>query len=261
MARINLLPWRAERRKQRQKEFGVMLAFAALAGTHRLLLVTKGDLLDQETKLARSGLGEYFDHVEIVSDKTPAAYRRILTRNGIEAGRFMMVGNSLRSDILPVVEIGGRAVYVPYEHTWMHENSVEANPEQPYHVLEHIGLLPDLATCPQCHLPERIWLRFSLPSGRLSCPHLAKSQPGEASLSLHRAVRDLFLSLTDAPCYEAASTAVQLQKKAPGVNLLLGLSRFLGMFIALHLEVPPAVRRARAAPAKGRNTRERERWA
>ena len=117
---------------------------AALAGTHRLLLVTKGDLLDQETKLARSGLGEYFDHVEIVSDKTPAAYRRILTRNGIEAGRFMMVGNSLRSDILPVVEIGGRAVYVPYEHTWMHENSVEANPEQPYHVLEHIGLLPDL---------------------------------------------------------------------------------------------------------------------
>lgn len=117
---------------------------AALAGSHRLLLVTKGDLLDQETKLARSGLGEYFDHVEIVSDKTPAAYQRILTRNRIEADRFMMVGNSLRSDILPVVEIGGRAVYVPYEHTWVHENNVEANPEQPYHELEHIGLLPEL---------------------------------------------------------------------------------------------------------------------
>ena len=111
------------------------------------------------------------------------------------------------------------------------------------HLLRLLGLLPDLATCPQCHLPERIWLRFSLPSGRLSCPHLAKSQPGEASLSLHRAVRDLFLSLTDAPCYEAASTAVQLQKKAPGVNLLLGLSRFLGMFMVFHLEVPSAVRR------------------
>jgi len=111
------------------------------------------------------------------------------------------------------------------------------------HLLRLLGLLPDLATCPQCHLPERIWLRFSLPSGRLSCPHLAKSQPGEASLSLHRAVRDLFLSLTDAPCYEAASTEVQLQKKAPGVNLLLGLSRFLGMFMVFHLEVPSAVRR------------------
>ncbi len=111
------------------------------------------------------------------------------------------------------------------------------------HLLRLTGLLPDLSLCAQCHPSERMWLRFSLPSGRLTCPHLAKKQPGEAALTLHRAVRDFFLILTDAQRYEMAATAIASQKNDDGANLLLGLSRFLGMFMAFHLEVPSAVRR------------------
>lgn len=111
------------------------------------------------------------------------------------------------------------------------------------HLLRQAGLLPDLRTCPHCHPAERMWLRFSLPSGRLACPHLAKYQPGEATLPLHRAVRGLFLLLSDAPQFESAARALTDQKKDNRANLLLGLSRFLGMFMVFHLEVPSAVRR------------------
>ena len=86
-----------------------------------LILVTKGDLLDQETKLARSGLGHLFKGIEIVSDKNADVYRRIMARYGVGRERFVMVGNSLRSDILPAVEAGAHAVYVPYEMSWVHE--------------------------------------------------------------------------------------------------------------------------------------------
>ncbi len=86
---------------------------AALADNYPLLLITKGDLLHQQDKVARSGLGRYFSGVEVVSDKTAATYADILRRRGVEPARFLMVGNSLRSDILPVAEIGGHAVYVP----------------------------------------------------------------------------------------------------------------------------------------------------
>ncbi len=89
---------------------------------HRLLLLTKGDLFDQESKIARSGLGDYFDHVEIVSEKDEAAYRRIFQRHGATPDTFVMVGNSLRSDVLPVARLGFRAVYVPYHATWVHEH-------------------------------------------------------------------------------------------------------------------------------------------
>jgi putative hydrolase of the HAD superfamily len=114
------------------------------------MLITKGDLLDQETKLARSGLAERFARVEVVSDKTEEAYRRILARHAVDARRFLMVGNSLRSDILPVVAIGGHAVYIPHHITWAHE-VVEASPASgsadavrpAYAELEHIGLLPE----------------------------------------------------------------------------------------------------------------------
>jgi len=111
------------------------------------------------------------------------------------------------------------------------------------HLLRHVGLLPDLRTCPHCHPVERTWLRFSLPSGRLTCPHLTKNQPGEATLSLHRAVRNLFMMLADAPQFETAARILTNKKNDSQVNLLLGLSRFLGMFMAFHLEVPSAVRR------------------
>jgi putative hydrolase of the HAD superfamily len=122
---------------------GVAEVLATLATKQRLMLITKGDLFDQERKLARSGLAPYFAHVEIVSQKTSDVYRALLARRGIAPQRFLMVGNSLRSDILPVVEIGGHAVHIPYHVTWAHE-AVELPEELPrgYVELAHIGLLP-----------------------------------------------------------------------------------------------------------------------
>ncbi len=111
----------------------------------RLTVITKGDLLDQEGKLARSGLASYFSQIEVVSHKTPASYQRVLKRWGVEPGRFLMVGNSLRSDILPVLELGGSAVYIPYETTWQHELADVPPAGTPgYYALEHLGQLPEL---------------------------------------------------------------------------------------------------------------------
>jgi len=101
---------------------GVEQAVRQLAQTHPLMLVTKGDLRHQRAKLKGSGLGEYFYSVEVVSDKTPSVYADILRRRQVRARRFLMVGNSLRSDILPVLELGGWAVHVPYHITWSHEH-------------------------------------------------------------------------------------------------------------------------------------------
>lgn len=84
----------------------------------KVLLITKGDLLDQERKLAQSGLGEMFDGVEIVSDKSPQTYARVFAAHGIAPETAMMVGNSVKSDILPVLEIGGHAVHVPHDLIW-----------------------------------------------------------------------------------------------------------------------------------------------
>ena len=89
---------------------------------HRLVLLTKGDLLDQESKVARSGLGDFFDHVEIVSEKDEPTYRRLFARLGIRPDNFVMIGNSLKSDILPVVRLGYRAIHVPYHANWIHEH-------------------------------------------------------------------------------------------------------------------------------------------
>jgi putative hydrolase of the HAD superfamily len=89
---------------------------------HRLLVLTKGDLFDQESKLARSGLGDLFDHVEVVSEKDEATYRRLLTRYGARPEDFVMIGNSLKSDILPVARLGFRAVHVPYHANWIFEH-------------------------------------------------------------------------------------------------------------------------------------------
>lgn len=99
---------------------GVREAIEALAD-RRLVLVTKGDLFHQETKVAGSGLGGFFERIEIVSEKDEATYRRVVADLGIEPEGFLMVGNALRSDVVPVVAIGGRAVHVPYEVDWAHE--------------------------------------------------------------------------------------------------------------------------------------------
>ncbi|MBI5839834.1 MAG: HAD family hydrolase [Chloroflexi bacterium] len=116
-----------------------------LAANYRLMVITKGDLLDQETKTLRSGLGEYFQHIEVVSHKTRQSYERVLKRHSFQPERFLMVGNSLRSDIWPILELGGNAVYIPYEITWLHETAdPPSDGHAGYHKLEHLGLLPAL---------------------------------------------------------------------------------------------------------------------
>lgn len=118
---------------------------AELARAYDLMLITKGDLLEQGNKVTRSGLQNYFRHVEIVQDKTAASYRRLLERHGILPAQFIMVGNSLRSDILPVLEIGARAVYIPYQHTWAHERVAESDLlQRNYYELETLAQLPAL---------------------------------------------------------------------------------------------------------------------
>jgi putative hydrolase of the HAD superfamily len=119
---------------------------ATLSTTHPIMLITKGDLLDQERKLDQSGLASYFDHVEIVSHKTPEVYRSVLDKYQVVPERFLMVGNSLRSDVAPVVTLGGQAVHIPYQITWAHEAELEPHcaHQQGYVELDHIGLLPAL---------------------------------------------------------------------------------------------------------------------
>lgn len=113
-------------------------AVEAAAGRYRVLLITKGDLLDQERKLAQSGLGDLFHAVEIVSDKTPAVYARIFARHGTGAEAAMMVGNSLKSDVIPAIAAGGWGVHVPHGLTWAleHADPPEGNPR--------FASLPDL---------------------------------------------------------------------------------------------------------------------
>lgn len=96
---------------------------ATLADKHPLMVITKGDLSHQAAKLSDSGLAQYFKYVEIVADKNADVYATILNRQGIAPSRFLMVGNSLRSDIVPVLELGGWGIYVPYSITWAHEHA------------------------------------------------------------------------------------------------------------------------------------------
>ncbi|ETX11472.1 HAD hydrolase [Marinomonas ushuaiensis DSM 15871] len=98
---------------------------SSLKGHFQLFVITKGDLLDQESKLARSGVADYFDAIEIVSDKNANAYEQILQRHKVSAESFLMVGNSMKSDILPVLDIGAQALHVPYHSTWAHEEVTE----------------------------------------------------------------------------------------------------------------------------------------
>ncbi len=117
-----------------------------LTEQYRLVLITKGDLFDQERKLAQSGLGDFFDAVEIVSNKDNATYERIFRRHGDGPDRSMMIGNSLKSDVVPAIEAGSWGVFVPHELTWVLEH-VEAPVSSPrYRQIEHLGeLVPLLA--------------------------------------------------------------------------------------------------------------------
>ena len=119
-------------------------AVEAAAESHRVILVTKGDLLDQERKLAQSGLGELFAGVEIVSDKTPAVYARIFARHGDGADSAMMVGNSLKSDVRPAIDAGDWGVYVPHGLTWALEAAEPPTAHPRYRELPDLGGLAGL---------------------------------------------------------------------------------------------------------------------
>ena len=121
---------------------GARDAVLALADRADLVLITKGDLLDQERKLAQSGLGDLFDAVEIVSDKTPAIYARIFARHG--AARAMMVGNSLKSDVIPAIEAGGWGVHVPHDLTWALEHAEAPRTDPKFREIGSLFELPEL---------------------------------------------------------------------------------------------------------------------
>ncbi|MHC5201011.1 HAD family hydrolase [Myroides sp. LJL119] len=93
-----------------------------LQSKYKLVVATKGDLKDQHRKLHKSGLGSYFHHIEVMTDKEPIDYKKLFTRLDIQPHEFIMIGNSLRSDVLPVLELGGYAVHVPFHTTWLHEH-------------------------------------------------------------------------------------------------------------------------------------------
>ncbi len=128
---VNLLPHAAD-------------VVSTLAEGFRLVLITKGDLLDQERKLAQSGLGELFDAVEIVSDKTPQTYIRAFMRHGDGPDRAMMVGNSMKSDVVPAIDAGGWGVHVPAKYEWEVERADAPLGHPRFHVLEHLGGLVEL---------------------------------------------------------------------------------------------------------------------
>jgi putative hydrolase of the HAD superfamily len=123
---------------------GVAEVVEQLSQKFELMLITKGDLFHQEAKIVRSGLKDYFKRVEIVSEKDASVYQRIAAKHGITPERFLMIGNSLRSDILPVIAMGGIAVHVPYKTEWVHER---VTPDEligkNYFEIQHVGLLPD----------------------------------------------------------------------------------------------------------------------
>lgn len=103
---------------------------------YKLIVATKGDLLDQERKLRNSNLERYFHHVEIMSDKTPDNYRKLIRHLDIRPEEFLMIGNSLKSDIVPVLDIGSEAIHIPYHMTWEHEHVADESNIQPYVTIE-----------------------------------------------------------------------------------------------------------------------------
>ncbi len=115
-----------------------------LAGTYRLVMITKGDLFDQERKLAESGLGDLFEAVEIVSDKDVGTYERIFRQHGDGPTRAMMVGNSLKSDIVPAIAAGSWGVYIPHDLNWVLEHAEEPVDSPRYRRLDHLGELAAL---------------------------------------------------------------------------------------------------------------------
>lgn len=105
----------------------------------KLIIVTKGDLLDQERKLKKSNLENYFHHIEIMSDKKESDYLKLFSHLGIKPEDFLMIGNSMKSDIIPILNIGGSAIHIPYKITWEHEKIGKPENSNNYNVVKHIS--------------------------------------------------------------------------------------------------------------------------
>lgn len=117
---------------------GVEETLETLKGKYKLVVATKGDLLDQHRKLTKSGLGHYFHHIEVMSDKQEIDYQKLVKRLDIRPEEFMMIGNSLKSDVLPVLGVGGYAVHIPFHTTWAHERIDHKVEHQNFHDFEKI---------------------------------------------------------------------------------------------------------------------------
>lgn len=124
---------------------GIESVLKSLFGKYRLIVATKGDLLDQERKLKKSGLLKYFHHIEVMSDKQESDYEKLIKHLDIAPEEFLMVGNSLKSDILPVLHLGGNAVHVPFHTTWVHEMVEEE--EIPTSDFQKIDKIEELISC------------------------------------------------------------------------------------------------------------------
>jgi putative hydrolase of the HAD superfamily len=117
---------------------GVKDVLQSLQGKYRIVLATKGDLVDQERKLQKSGLEGYFHHIEIMSEKRESDYKKLIARLDIQANEFAMIGNSLKSDILPVLELGGYGIHVPFHTTWIHEQVDHEVKHERFFTAEHL---------------------------------------------------------------------------------------------------------------------------
>jgi putative hydrolase of the HAD superfamily len=122
---------------------GVEAVLQSLAKKYKLVVATKGDLLDQERKLKKSGIEHYFHHTEVMSDKKETDYLKLIRHLDIQPAQFMMIGNSIKSDVLPVLAIGGHGIHVPYHTTWAHEE-VELNIDHPN--FKHINSITEILT-------------------------------------------------------------------------------------------------------------------
>jgi len=121
---------------------GVETVLTTLQGKYRLVLATKGDLLDQERKLEKSGLADYFHHIEIMSEKKQPNYKKLIQHLDIQPNEFLMIGNSLKSDILPVLALGGHAFHVPFHTTWAYEQVETSIEDERFRALDSIqGIL------------------------------------------------------------------------------------------------------------------------
>lgn len=126
---------------------GMEEVLTQLKNKYRLVVATKGDLLDQERKLSKSGLEHYFHHIEIMSDKQETDYLKLIKHLDIQPEEFLMIGNSLKSDVMPVLAIGGHAVHIPYHTTWVHEHVEETIEHKNFRQVESIkDILPELVS-------------------------------------------------------------------------------------------------------------------